>query len=146
MQNGEFDKNADPGIAVFYEGKIGEDRGFRFQTVMPRDCTPQELGSIVDRFRIEADRQQAFFSIDAHTANIEKETKLLQNVEADIRRISEQNVIEWRNRGKLGNPKLSPRESDSLANLNSSLVAKQNEIKRWQAALEIAKRKIGYAT
>ena len=56
----DFDARSDPGIAIFYEGKIGDDRGFRFQTVLPRDCSAKELNHLVDKLRVAADRQQAF--------------------------------------------------------------------------------------
>jgi len=143
----DFDVQSDPGIAIFYEGKIGDDRGFRFQTVLPRDCSAKELNHLVDKLRVAADRQQAFYSADAHAANIEKSMKLLEHTQAEIRRVSERYVREWHERGKFGAPELSQPEKDSLANLEASLKTNQNEILKWQQALEIAKRKIdGHAT
>ena len=142
----EFDPQTDPGIAIFYEGKIGDDRGFRFQTVVSRDCSSKDLGGLVDKLRNEADRQQAIYSIDVLAANIDKEMKLLVEVQQQIKDIAEKNVINWRNSGKQGPPTLSTAEKDNLARLESSLTAKQNEIKRWQTAIEIAKRKTEYAT
>ena len=142
MSNGGFDTTSDPGIAIFFEGKIGNDRGFRFQTVIARDCAPAEFGGLVDKLRNEADRQQAIHSLDLIEAEIEKEMKTLVNIQADMKRVSEEYVRDWHERGKQGEIKLTSKEQGSLDNLQSGIVSRQNRIKELKEHAVVAAKKV----
>jgi len=137
-----FDVTADPGIAIFYEGKIGGDRALRFQTVVSRDCTPAELSGVVDKLRIEADRQDAMHSLDVMLHEREAELNSLSNLQADIKRISEENVRIWKRSGKQGEPTLTDKERTNLEHLNASITAKQNQVKKLDARIIEARKKI----
>jgi hypothetical protein len=143
----EFDATADPGIAIFYEGKIGPDRGFRFQTVVTRDGSTAEFSAVVDKLRLEADRQQAYTALDLVLSEIDKEYTAIASIEKDIKQISERNVREWIDRGKLGEPQLTDNEKGTLDNHHNTLVAKQTRIKDLMAHAEESRKKInGHAT
>ena len=138
----DFNPIADPGIAIFYEGKIGADRGFRFQTVVPRECTAAELSTVVDKLRVEADRQDAMHSLDIMLSERDAEMTSLDNIQKDMKRIAEANVRDWRMRGKQGEPKLTGAEKTNFDNLNASIVAKQNQVKRLDLRIIEARKKI----
>jgi hypothetical protein len=141
MDNGAGDI-ADPGIAIFYEGKLGDDRGFRFQTVISRECSARELSMLMDKLRSEANRQDAFYALDKLNGQIEADTNTLHKFRTEMKKISEGYVRNWRDRGKKGDPELSSSEKDSMNKLEIDIRNLEGAIKRAMDKRDTAQAKI----
>lgn len=138
----DAEKAKEVAIGLTLQSQVNPRRTIIMQTAIARDAPVKELHALADKLSAIVDRQEARFDLEGVMASIEADERSLASVTDRFQNIAVLATIEWKKRGKRGEPTLNNTEeqakvscAENIKALRVAIEKKRGEAKELEAKI-----------